>query len=93
MKNLVLVTLAFFAPLSYAQDRVTQYDFDEDGKVSYEDLNRFCTVSEKLFERADKNGDDYLNNSELRAAKRYLLSRCYEMPVARTPMDLQDNNK
>jgi len=93
MKNLVLVTLAFFAPLSYAQDRVTQYDFDQDGKVSYEDLNRFCTVSEKLFERADKNGDDHLNNSELRTAKGYLFSRCYEVPDSRTPMGLQDNNQ
>lgn len=93
MKNLVLVTLAFFAPLSYAQDRVTQYDFDGDGKVSYEDLNRFCTVSEKFFERADKNSDDYLSNSEMRTAKGYLFARCYEMPVARTPIDLQDNNQ
>ena len=63
-----------------AQDRVAQYDFDKDGKVSFEDINRFCTVSSSLFERADKNGDGFLNNAEMRNAKRYLFSRCAEMP-------------
>ena len=61
-------------------DRVKQYDFDGDGKVSFEDINRYCTVSKKLFDRADKNSDGYLTNSELRAAKEYLLDRCGDMP-------------
>lgn len=91
MKNLVLVTLALFAPSLYAQDRVTQYDFDKDGKVSFEDLNQFCNVSKTLFERADKNSDNYLSNSEMRTAKGYLFSSCEEVQVARTPIDLQDS--
>ena len=63
-----------------AQDRVAQYDFDKDGKVSFEDINRFCTVSSALFERADKNQDGLLNNSEMRQARKYLFSRCMETP-------------
>ena len=64
----------------FAVDRVKQFDFDGDGKVSFEDINRYCTVSKKLFDRADKNGDGYLNNAELRAAKDYLLERCTDVP-------------
>ena len=59
-----------------AQDRVAQYDFDKDGKVSFEDVNRYCTVSSALFERADKNQDGFLNNTEMRQAKAYLFKRC-----------------
>jgi Ca2+-binding EF-hand superfamily protein len=61
-------------------DRVKQYDFDGDNKVSFEDLNRYCTVLRTLFDRADKNGDGYLNNSELRNARLYLFERCNEVP-------------
>ena len=61
-------------------DRVKQYDFDRDGKVSFEDINRYCTVPKQLFNHADKNGDGYLNNSELRTAREYLFSRCGEIP-------------
>jgi Ca2+-binding EF-hand superfamily protein len=63
-----------------AQDRVAQYDFDKDGKVSFEDVNRYCTVTSALFEKADKNGDGFLSNSEMRQANRYLFSRCAEVP-------------
>jgi Ca2+-binding EF-hand superfamily protein len=63
-----------------AQDRVTQYDFDKDGKVSFDDINRYCTVSQNLFERADKDSDGFLDNSEMRTAKRYLFSRCMDVP-------------
>ena len=63
-----------------AQDRVAQYDFDKDGKVSFEDVNRFCTVSKALFDKADKNQDGFLTNAEMRTAKGYLFSRCMEMP-------------
>ena len=63
-----------------AQDRVAQYDFDKDGKVSFEDVNRYCTVSSALFERADKDQDGFLNNSEMRQARKYLFSRCMDLP-------------
>ena len=63
-----------------AQDRVAQYDFDKDGKVSFEDVNRFCTVSSALFEKADKNQDGFLSNTEMRQANRYLFSRCADLP-------------
>ena len=63
-----------------AQDRVAQYDFDKDGKVSFEDVNRYCTVSSALFERADKNHDGFLSNVEMRQARGYLFSRCTDLP-------------
>lgn len=75
MKKFILALALVSAPVM-AQDRVAQYDFDRDGKVSFDDINRFCTVSSNLFARADKNGDGFLNNSELRTAKGYLFSRC-----------------
>lgn len=76
MKICILFVMIFFAPLALSQDRVTQYDFDGDGKVSFEDVNRYCDVSRSLFDRADKNNDGYLSNSEMRSAKGYLFSRC-----------------
>lgn len=79
MKKLALA-LVFAATPAFAQDRVSQYDFDKDGKVSREDLNRFCTVPNSLFEKADKNGDGFLSNTEMRTAKEYLFSRCTEVP-------------
>jgi Ca2+-binding EF-hand superfamily protein len=79
MKNLIIGLMLFATP-AMAQDRVAQYDFDKDGKVTFEDLNRYCTVSKALFDRADKDSDGVLTNSEMRSAKRYLFSRCMEMP-------------
>ena len=79
MKKLIIGLMMLSAP-AMAPDRVAQYDFDKDGKVSFEDINRFCTVSSSLFERADKNGDGFLNNAEMRTAKEYLFSRCMEIP-------------
>lgn len=79
MKKLIIGLMMLSAP-AMASDRVAQYDFDKDGKVSFEDINRFCTVSSSLFERADKNGDGFLNNAEMRTAKEYLFSRCMEIP-------------
>ena len=81
MKNLIIGLMLVSAPVM-AQDRVAQYDFDQDGKVSFADLNRFCTVSENLFKKADKNNDGYLSNSEMSTARRYLFSRCEETPKA-----------
>jgi len=63
-----------------AQDRVAQYDFDKDGKVSFEDVNRYCTVSKQIFDLADKNDDGFLTNVEMRTAKAYLFDRCMEVP-------------
>jgi Ca2+-binding EF-hand superfamily protein len=86
MKKLILLTALIASAPSLATikfqvfDRVKQYDFDKDGKVSFEDINRYCTVPKKLFDRADKNDDGYLNNSELRDARLYLLERCGEVP-------------
>ena len=79
MKKLILA-LALASTPALAVDRVAQYDFDKDGKVSFEDVNRFCTVSKALFDKADKNGDGYLTNAEMRTAKEYLFDRCMEMP-------------
>ena len=72
-----IIALALASTTAYAaNDRVAQYDFDKDGKVSFEDVNRYCTVPKSLFERADKNGDGYLSNAEMSAAHRYLFDRC-----------------
>jgi len=79
MKKLIIGLMMLSAP-AMAQDRVAQYDFDQDGKVSFEDVNRYCTVTVALFERADKNNDGFLSNSEMRTAKAYLFSRCAEVP-------------
>ena len=79
MKKFILALALVSAPV-LAQDRVAQYDFDRDGKVSFEDVNRYCTVSKALFDKADKNGDGFLTNSEMQIARRYLFSRCMEMP-------------
>jgi Ca2+-binding EF-hand superfamily protein len=75
MKKFILALALVSAPVM-AQDRVTQYDFDGDGKVSFDDINRYCSVSANLFARADKNNDGFLSNSEMRTAKGYLFSRC-----------------
>jgi Ca2+-binding EF-hand superfamily protein len=75
MKKLIIGLMMFSTP-AMAQDRVAQYDFDKDGKVSFEDINRYCDVSKSLFERADKNGDGVLSNAEMRSARGYLFTRC-----------------
>lgn len=79
MKKFIIGLMLVSTP-ALAQDRVAQYDFDKDGKVSFEDLNRFCTVSRSLFDRADRNQDGFLTNSEMRTAKGYLFSRCDALP-------------
>lgn len=75
-----IIGLMFVSTPALAQDRVAQYDFDKDSKVSFEDLNRYCTVSQALFNRADKNQDGYLTNAEMRTARAYLFSRCDALP-------------
>ena len=75
MKKLMMLMLAFSAP-AMAVDRIAKYDSDMDGYVSYKELTQLCDVSRKLFELADKNGDEKLTNIELRQANRYLLTKC-----------------
>ena len=77
MKKFILALALVSAPVM-AQDRVAQYDFDKDGKVSFEEVGRVCNISKPLFDRADSNGDGFLNNKEMRTAKGYLFSRCEE---------------
>jgi len=77
MKKFILALALVSAPVM-AQDRVAQYDFDKDGKVSFEEINRSCSVSSNLFAKADKNNDGFLSNSEMRTAKGYLFGRCTE---------------
>jgi len=79
MKKFILAIALVSVP-ALAQDRVAQYDFDKDGKVSFEDVNRFCNVTRSLFDTADKNGDGFLSNSEMANGRRYLFSRCAELP-------------
>lgn len=75
MKKFILA-IALVSTPAMAYDRVAQYDFDKDGKVSFEEINRNCSVSATLFAKADKNNDGFLSNSEMRTAKGYLFSRC-----------------
>lgn len=77
MKKIIIGLMLVSTP-AIAQDRVTQYDFDGDGKVSIEDLNRYCDVSHSLFKQADKNDDGFLNNAEMRQARKYLFRKCGE---------------
>lgn len=79
MKKFIIGLMLVSTP-AIAKDRVTQYDFDQDGKVSFEDINRYCTVSSALFETADKNQDGFLTNAEMRMAKAYLFKRCMDVP-------------
>ena len=75
MKKFILLAV-IASSTAIAADRVATYDFDKDGKVSFEDLNRYCDVSESLFKKADKNNDGILSEAEMRTAKEYLFSRC-----------------
>jgi len=78
MKKIILALAIVSTPIM-AADRVAQYDFDGDGKVSFEDVNRFCNVARSLFDKADKNGDGFLSNPEMANGRRYLFSRCAEL--------------
>jgi Ca2+-binding EF-hand superfamily protein len=68
--------LAVFASEAFAQDRVSVYDADRNGRVEYTELSAQCHVSRKLFDRADRDGDGVLSNAELQRARRYLLTDC-----------------
>jgi Ca2+-binding EF-hand superfamily protein len=76
MKKLVIVGLFAISANAMAVDRVLKFDTDLDGKVSYKELTLSCDVSKSLFDRADKDGDGYLTNVEMRTAKNYLFVTC-----------------
>lgn len=78
MKKLVIGLLAVVSMSAMAQDRVAKFDKNGDSKVDFTELTATCKVSKNLFEKADKNGDGLLSNSELQTARRYLLDRCTE---------------
>ena len=78
MKKLIFA-LALTSTPALAVDRVAQYDFDKDGKVSFEEVGRICNISKSLFEKADKNSDGFLNNKEMSTARRYLFGKCVEV--------------
>jgi len=88
----IILAFALASTPAYAIDRVSQYDFDRDGKVSFEDINRFCTVSKSFFDRADKNEDGYLTNVEMSAARGYLFSRCDNVNVDLNVMKSSNHN-
>jgi Ca2+-binding EF-hand superfamily protein len=76
MKKLVIGLLAMVSVTAMAQDRVSKFDRDEDGKVDIVELRKSCDVSHALFEKADKSGDGVLSNSEMRTARAYLFTSC-----------------
>ena len=72
MKKLAVVLIATMSVAAMAKDRASKFDSDGDSKVSFVELNAKCEVSKGLFEKADKNGDGVLSNSEMKTAKEYL---------------------
>ena len=78
MKKLLVGVLALLSVPALAQDRVAKFDRNNDGNVDFVELSSSCEVSKGLFERADKNGDGVLSNSEMRTARAYLFTKCKE---------------
>jgi len=78
MKKLLVGVLALLSVPALAQDRVAKFDRNNDGNVDFVELSSSCEVSKSLFERADKNGDGVLSNSEMRTARAYLFTKCKE---------------
>lgn len=76
MNKLAIGLLALISVPALAQDRVSKFDTNGDAKVDFVELTSTCEVSKSLFEKADKNQDGVLNNSEMRTAKEYLFGKC-----------------
>ncbi len=76
MKSLIYVVLGLASTVALAQDRVSKYDRNSDGKVDFVELTSVCKVSKNLFDIADQNNDGYLTNGEMRTAKEYLFNDC-----------------
>lgn len=82
MKKIAVLGLVLVSSVAMAQDRVSKFDKNNDQRVEFVELNEACEVSKKLFDRADKNGDGVLNNSEMRTARGYLFTKCKKEEVA-----------
>lgn len=76
MKKTAIVLIGLMSTMAVAQDRVAKFDRNNDSRVDFAELSLVCDVSASLFDRADKNSDGALNNSEMRTARGYLFSRC-----------------
>ena len=77
MKKLAVVLLAALVSVPVmAKDRASKFDKDGDNRVSYVELTEKCEVRKGLFEKADKDSDGVLSNSEMKTAKEYLFNRC-----------------
>jgi Ca2+-binding EF-hand superfamily protein len=76
MKKFAIGLLALVSVTAMAQDRVSKFDTNGDAKVDFAELTASCEVSKSLFERADKDNDGVLSNTEMRTAKAYLFSKC-----------------
>ena len=74
----IIITLGFVSN-AFADDwRMRRLDLDTDGYVSKAELKEVgCTVNLSLFDYADKNNDDLLDQRELRRASNYIVrSNC-----------------
>jgi Ca2+-binding EF-hand superfamily protein len=77
MKNFVVFMISFFlTSVAIAQDRVAKYDLNKDSAVDYDELFAVCDLRKTLFDKADKNQDGVLSNSEMRQGKAYLFADC-----------------
>ena len=76
MKKFAIGLLAFVSVDAMAQDRTAKFDKNGDAKVDFAELSTSCEISKNLFERADKNNDGVLSETEMRTAKAYLFSNC-----------------
>ena len=76
MKVLYITLLASLSTLATAQDRVSKFDKNNDNRVDYTELSSVCNISKQLFDKADKDSDGFLTNSEMRTAKSYLFRNC-----------------
>lgn len=76
MNKLLVGVLALLSVPALAQDRVSKFDKNNDNRVDYTELSSVCNISKQLFDKADKDSDGFLTNSEMRTAKSYLFRNC-----------------
>ena len=76
MKKLAIGLLTLISVPALAQDRVSKFDTNGDSKVDFTELSSTCEVRKGLFEKADKDSDGVLTNSEMRTARAYLFDKC-----------------
>jgi Ca2+-binding EF-hand superfamily protein len=76
MKKFAIGLLALVSVSAMAQDRVSKFDKNGDSKVDFAELTSSCEVKKGLFEKADKDSDGVLTNSEMRQARAYLFDKC-----------------